>query len=70
MKNLFRGFADQKKIVKPITDKNDKAYVLQNSVDKINKNIIDFSISICEEFSINNMKVVCKRFCNPEFEMF
>jgi hypothetical protein len=66
MKNLFDGFANQKKDSK----KNSNTYILQNSIEKINKNIVDFSISICEEFSINNMKVVCKRFCNPEFEMF
>lgn len=57
------------------TDKNSNkekitGFLLHDSIEKINKNWNEFSISISGDFSFEKINLFCKRLVNPEFEMF
>lgn len=45
-------------------------YILQNSLDKINKNWQELSVSISGDFCCETFKCFRKKFINTEFEMF
>jgi hypothetical protein len=46
------------------------SYILQDSIEKINKNWKDFSVSISGELTFAKINFFCKNLLNPEFEMF
>jgi hypothetical protein len=66
MKTLYNKSTNSKTIKKEKTN----SYILQDSIDKINKNWRDFSISISGEFTFEKINFFCKKLLNPEFEMF
>ncbi len=50
--------------------KKNNNLLLQDSIEKINKNWNDFTVSISGDFSFEKINLFCKRLVNPEFEMF
>lgn len=66
MKNYLNHLSDSK----PIKKVKNSTYILQDSIEKINKHWIDFSVSISGELSFEKINFFCKKLIHPEFEMF
>jgi hypothetical protein len=55
---------------KTIKKEKTNSYILQDSIDKINKNWKDFSVSISGEFTFEKINFFCKKLLNPDMELF
>jgi hypothetical protein len=66
MKTILNQFTNSKTIEK----QKSNAYILQESIKKINKNWKDFSVSISGELTFEKINFFCKKLINPDLELF
>lgn len=67
MKNFLNQFSNKPKTIQKVKT---NTYILQESIQKININWNDFSVSISGELTFEKINFFCKKLINPEFEMF